>query len=143
MILAGVLLKLGRFGLLLFLPLFSHKLLAIYMFISVVGGVICCFTCARQWDAKRLIAYSSVVHIGVVRVGIISGREMGYFRAVMMVVGHGVCSPLLFSIAFVMYSNSHTRLISHNRGCLSSPSICFFLFCLLCVNIGVPPFLNV
>lgn len=47
-VLAGVLLKLGRYGLLVFLPCFIHNLLSIYIFISVLGGVVCRFICARQ-----------------------------------------------------------------------------------------------
>lgn len=142
-ILAGVLLKLGSFGLMVFVPFFTHKLLIIYLYVSVIGGVLCSFTCARQWDAKGLIAYSSVVHMGVVSVGIVAGRELGYYCAMVIIVGHGVCSPLLFGLAFFLYSSSHTRLLAQNRGGLSTPLVCFFIFSLLAVNMGLPPFLNV
>ena len=142
-ILAGVLLKLGRYGLLVFLPLFLHGLLYLYICVSVVGGVVCSFICARQWDAKGLIAYSSVVHIGVVRVGFVSGSELGYCCGILMVIAHGICSPLLFGVAFFIYENRHTRVLAQNRGNLATPLVTFFVFILLAVNIGVPPFLNV
>ena len=142
-VLAGVLLKLGRYGLLVFLPKYIHNLLFIYIYLSVIGGVICRFICARQWDAKGLIAYSSVVHMGVVRVGLVCGRELGYSCALVIMVAHGICSPLLFGVAFYLYENSHTRLLSQNRGNLGAPLVTFFIFVLLAVNIGVPPFLNV
>lgn len=142
-ILAGVLLKLGRYGLMVFLPFLSHKLLIIYIYVSVIGGVLCSLTCARQWDAKGLIAYSSVVHMGVVSVGLVTGRELGYYCAVVMVIAHGVCSPLLFGLAFYLYSSRHTRLLAQNRGGLSTPVACFFIFSLLAVNMGLPPFINV
>lgn len=143
MILAGVLLKLGSYGLMVFLPFFTHKLLIMYLYVSVIGGVLCSFTCARQWDAKGLIAYSSVVHMGVVGVGVVAGRELGYYCAIVIVIAHGICSPLLFGLAFYLYSGRHTRLLSQNRGGLSTPLVCFFIFSLLAVNMGLPPFLNV
>ena len=142
-VLAGVLLKLGRYGLLVFLPLFIHTLLHFYLCLSVVGGVVCCHTCARQWDIKGLIAYSSVVHMGVVTVGFVTGRELGYCCGMVIVIAHGVCSPLLFGVAFYLYENSHTRVLRHNRGNVYSPTVALILLCLLVVNIGVPPFINV
>lgn len=108
-----------------------------------MGGVVCCFRCVRQWDTKGLIAYSSIVHIGVVRVGLLSGSELGYYCGLIIVIAHGVCSPLLFGIAYYLYTNRRSRLLYHNRGNLSTPSVVLVLFALLAVNIGVPPFLNV
>lgn len=143
MVLAGVILKLGRYGLLVFLPLFLHWVLYFYLCVSVVGGFICCLSCVRQWDIKGLIAYSSVVHIGVVTVGLVTGRELGFCCGLVMMIAHGVCSPLLFGVAFFIYGNSHTRVLPHNRGYLGSPLLVCVLFCLLAVNIGLPPFLNV
>lgn len=83
------------------------------------------------------------MHIGIVRVGVVTGRELGYYCALVMVVAHGVCSPLLFGVAFFMYTNRHTRIIALNRGSLSSPMVGFIIFMLLAVNMGLPPFLNV
>lgn len=140
---AGVLLKLGRYGLIVFLPLFTHFVLYIYFFISVVGGVLCCFTCVRHWDSKGLIAYSSVVHIGVVSVGVLSGSDLGYYCATTIIVAHGLCSPLLFGLAFLLYVKRHTRILAHNRGGLSTPILCFIAFSLLSVNMGLPPFINI
>lgn len=75
--------------------------------------------------------------------GIVSGRELGYFSALVMVIAHGVCSPLLFGLAFYLYCNRHTRLLALNRGGFATPLVSFFIFMLLAVNIGLPPFLNV
>jgi len=140
--LAGVLLKLGSYGLLMFCPLLVHPVLLIYLRISLLGSIACRLICARQWDAKRLIAFSSVVHMGVVTVGVAVGSELGYLCAVLMVVAHGVCSPLLFAIVFRLYLHRHRRLLTANRGRLSAPLGVLMLFFLLAVNIGVPPFLN-
>lgn len=76
-------------------------------------------------------------------VGFVTGSELGYCCGIVIVIAHGVCSPLLFGVAFYLYENSHTRILCHNRGNFCSPTITLILFCLLAVNIGVPPFLNV
>lgn len=140
--LAGVLLKLGSYGLLVFCPLLLHPVLLLYIRISLLGRIACSLICTRQWDAKRLIAFSSVVHMGVVTVGVAVGRELGYLCAVLIVVAHGVCSPLLFALAYQLYLASHRRMLTANRGRLSTPLAVLGLFTLLAVNMGVPPFLN-
>ena len=141
-VLAGVLLKLGSYGLLIFCPRTKRMILLLYLSLRIVGSLYCRIICIRQWDLKRLIAYSSVVHMGVVTVGVVRGMEMGYFCAIIIVVAHGVCSPIIFSLAFLVYNSSHTRLISRNKGTLATPIISFFLFTILAINIGVPPRLN-
>jgi len=140
--LAGVLLKLGSFGLLLFCPFLTHPVLLLYLCLRLIGSVACRIVCTRQWDTKRLIAFSSVVHIGVVTVGVAVGRELGYLCAVIIVLAHGVCSPLLFAWAYRYYLDSHRRLLTANRGRLTTPLSVLCLFLLVAVNIGVPPFLN-
>merc|ERR1712002_31175 len=140
--LAGVLLKLGSYGLLLFGSLLLHPVMLLYIVISLLGSIACRLVCTRQWDAKRLIAFSSVVHMGVVTVGVAVGRELSYLCAVIMVLAHGVCSPLLFVIAYRFYLASHSRLLVSNRGRLSAPLAVLGPFFLLAVNMGVPPFLN-
>nr|AKS04075.1 NADH dehydrogenase subunit 4 [Parasagitta setosa] len=142
MVLAGVLLKLGSYGLFIFCPLMHHYILLFYLMISILGSILGSYICTRQWDSKSLIAYSSVVHMGVVTIGVVSGSEMGYLCALMMVIAHGVCSPMMFAMAYLLYSNSHTRLLSSNRGLLTIPFMSLFLFLLLAINMGVPPFLN-
>jgi len=114
----------------------------LYMVVRLLGRIACRLICTRQWDVKRLIAFSSVVHMGVVTVGVAVGSELGYLCAVLIVVAHGVCSPLLFALAYRYYLVSHSRLLLVNRGLLSAPLAVLGLFFLLAVNIGVPPFLN-
>lgn len=142
MVLAGILLKLGSYGLLLFGPVLLHPLMSLYLVLSLLGAVVCRLVCSRQWDAKCLIAFSSVVHMGVVTVGVVVGSELGYLRAFLMVVAHGLCSPLLFGVAYRFYQARHSRLLIANRGRLASPLVTLVLFLLLAVNLGVPPFLN-
>merc|ERR1719283_460930 len=141
-VLAGVLLKLGSYGLIVFCPLVKRRVLLIYLSLSILGSVLCRMICIRQWDLKSLIAYSSVVHMGVVTVGVVRGSELGYLCSIIIVVAHGVCSPIIFALAYLVYNSSHTRTISRNKGTLATPIISFFLFLTLAINIGVPPSLN-
>ena len=142
MVLAGILLKLGRYGLILFCPVLRGVVLYFYLSLRVWGSIFCSIICIRQSDLKGLIAYSSVVHIGVVTVGVVRGLEIGYSCALIIVIAHGVCSPILFAVAFLVYRSSHTRVLSNNKGSLSTPVLSFILFLLLAINIGVPPSVN-
>ena len=141
-VLAGILLKLGRYGLILFCPLLKRRVLILYLSLRVWGAIYCRIICIRQWDLKRLIAYSSVVHMGVVTVGVVRGIKVGYQCALIIVVAHGLCSPILFALAYLVYNSSHTRLISRNKGTLGTPVMSFLLFLLLAINMGVPPSIN-
>jgi len=141
-VLAGVLLKLGCYGFILFCPFFGNLILMIYAFLSIVGSIYCSLICLRSYDIKRLIAYRSVVHIGLVTIGVVRGLEIGYKCAILMVIAHGVCSPFLFLLAYYLYSSSHSRVISCNKGSISSSMVVFFGFILLAINIGVPPSVN-
>jgi len=80
--------------------------------------------------------------MGVVTVGIVRGLKVGYQCAIMIVIAHGVCSPIIFALAYLVYNSSHTRVISSNKGSLRTPVLSFFLFLLLAINMGVPPSLN-
>ena len=80
--------------------------------------------------------------MGVVTIGVVVGSELGYLCGYLMVVAHGVCSPLLFGVAYRFYLGRHRRLLTANRGRLASPLASLILFLLLAVNMGVPPFLN-
>jgi len=138
MVLAGVLLKLGTYGLLIFLPYITlNNLLSFYMGTSFIGSIVGSLICLRQGDMKLLIAYSSVVHIGVINLGLIRGREIGYTCAQLMVLSHGLCSPFLFAFSYWIYVSSHSRLLLNNSS--AWPLSAGLLFCLVSLNIRVPP----
>ena len=67
---------------------------------SLIGGVVGSLLCLRQGDLKLLVAYSSVVHIGVVSLGFLRGLEVGYHCGVLIIVGHGLVSPFLFAFCY-------------------------------------------
>jgi len=138
MVLAGILLKLGSYGLLLFLPLIRFNCtLTIYLGCTLLGSIICSLICVRQGDLKLLIAYSSVVHMGFVSLGFLTGSEVGYCCGVIMVVRHGLSSPFLFVLAHCLYCTSHSRLLVNNM--CSRPITLAVAFGLVSLNIRVPP----
>lgn len=101
MVLSGVMLKLGSYGLLLFLPfIVLNWLISLYFAMGLIGSVLGSLICLRQGDLKVLIAYSSVVHMGVVTLSFMRGTPIGCSSGVMIVIGHGFCSPFLFVIAY-------------------------------------------
>lgn len=140
--LAGVLLKLGSYGLLVFLPLVvMNGILRFYFRVTMLGSTVASVICLRQGDLKLLVAYSSVVHMGVVTLGFLRGRELGYSCGFIIVLGHGLRSPFLFAFAYWLYTSSHSRLILNNRR--TWPLLILWLFTLVSLNIGVPPRLTV
>nr|YP_009000446.1 NADH dehydrogenase subunit 4 [Argas miniatus]AHF21647.1 NADH dehydrogenase subunit 4 [Argas miniatus] len=146
MILAGVLLKLGVYGLyrlkIMFLNLISMYS-SLFMSISVIGGVIIGLVCLNQVDLKSLIAYSSICHMGMALGGFFSLSIWGANGALLMMIGHGLCSSALFCLANFMYERFFTRSLMLLKGMgLLFPflSMWWFLFCV--VNMAAPPSMN-
>ncbi len=119
-ILAGVLLKLGGYGLIrLNLPLFPNAAVDLAPFIitlSVVGMIYGAIVAIRQTDLKRLIAYSSVSHMGFVTLGIFVLNEQGVQGAIFQMVAHGVITGALFLLVGVVYERTHDRTIAKMGG---------------------------
>lgn len=145
-ILAGVILKLGGYGLLRLIKIFLETGLKINIFIisiSLIGGVIISLLCVRQRDIKRLIAYSSVSHIGLVLSGIITINLWGFWGALILILAHGLCSSGLFCLANLSYERSHSRRIYLNKGIMNIiPRLSLWWFLLCSSNISAPPSLN-
>lgn len=112
MILAGVLLKLGGYGLLRILPLVQEPLKLFSSFLislRIVGGIIASLICIRQTDCKSLVAYSSVAHIALVIIGLIVNSYFGWAGAVIIILAHGLCSSGLFALVGMVYERTGTR----------------------------------
>jgi len=141
MLLAGVILKMGSYGLLLLSPYLGARS-ALIVYLTLTGSVVCSVLCCRSSDMKSLVAYSSVVHMGVVTLGTLSGTEIGYWVACGMLVGHSLLSPLLFYLAAVLYlaSGSRNFAYGHSSSCSSALLLCLSLCSGL--SFGLPPFLN-
>nr|YP_010737988.1 NADH dehydrogenase subunit 4 [Stenischia humilis]WEQ92398.1 NADH dehydrogenase subunit 4 [Stenischia humilis] len=145
MILAGVLLKLGGYGLLRVVPIIMKmmKFNSIMMSISVVGAMIVGFICLCQSDLKSLIAYSSVVHMGMALGGIFTMSNWGLGGAYILMIAHGLCSSGMFCLANISYERSGSRSLLINKGLLSfMPSMSMFWFLLSSSNMAAPPSLN-
>jgi NADH-quinone oxidoreductase subunit M len=119
-VLAGILLKVGGYGLIRivdgFFPAeaFSYSVpIALLAAVSIIYGG---FNALAQYDLKKMIAYSSVSHMGFVVLGIAAFNAEGFNGAIYQMVSHGVLSTMLFLIAGVLYDRTHDRQIDHYKG---------------------------
>ena len=142
-ILAGVLLNMGGYGFLRFsLPMFPDAsiLFQPLMFILSVTAIIYASLVAfRQTDIKKLIAYSSVAHMGFVTLGIFAFNEAGIQGAIFQMISHGVISGALFFCVGVIYDRMHTREIAFYGGLVHRMPVYAALFMLFSMaNVGLP-----
>nr|APX39411.1 NADH dehydrogenase subunit 4 [Gastrophysa janthina] len=145
MILAGIMLKLGGYGLLRVMKLFVMlKFLNIFILnISLIGGLIISIICLRQSDMKALIAYSSVSHMSLVLAAMMTLNSWGFYGALTMMLAHGVCSSGLFCLANISYERLMSRSLYLNKGLLNiMPSLSLWWFLLCSSNIAAPPSIN-
>nr|ALO71205.1 NADH deshydrogenase subunit 4 [Thinonoma atra] len=146
MILAGVMLKLGGYGLMRVLGIFifmSHWFNYIIIAISLIGGVIVSLICLRQSDMKSLIAYSSVSHMGLVLAGLMTLNLWGLYGSLVMMLAHGLCSSGLFCLANICYERLGSRSLFLNKGMINlMPSLSLWWFLLCSSNMAAPPSFN-
>nr|AUN27899.1 NADH dehydrogenase subunit 4 [Conocephalus differentus] len=146
MILAGVLLKMGGYGLLrVYMMLVDMGLYYnfIWISISLVGGVLVSLMCLRQMDMKALIAYSSVVHMGMVLAGLMTLSIWGVASTYVLMIAHGLCSSGLFTLANISYERLGSRSLLINKGLMNfMPSMAMWWFLLSSSNMAAPPSLN-
>lgn len=142
-ILAGILLKLGGYGFILFnLPMFpqaSQMFTPLVFTLSVIAVVYTSLVAFRQTDIKKLIAYSSVAHMGFVTMGIFAGNDTGVQGAVFQMLSHGLISGALFLCVGVVYDRMHTREIAFYGGLTARMpwyAAIFLMFTM--ANVGLP-----
>ena len=143
MILAGVLLKLGGFGFLRYsLPLFPHAARAAVPYVvalALIGIVYGAIVCAMQKDLKRLIAYSSISHLGFVVLGIFVFTIQGLQGGTLQMVSHGVSSGALFLLVGILYERRHTRQIEDFGGLAATMPLYAGLFLIVALSsLGLP-----
>ena len=142
-ILAAILLKMGGYGFLRFsLPMFasaSHSFTPFVFVLSIMAIVYTSFVALAQEDVKKLIAYSSVAHMGFVTMGIFTLTHQGIEGGIYQMLSHGVVSGALFLCVGVIYDRMHTREIAAYGGLVARMPIyaaCFMVFTL--ANVGLP-----
>ncbi len=142
-ILAGILLKLGGYGFILFnipmFPLASQMFAPLVFALSVIAIVYTSLVAFRQTDIKKLIAYSSVAHMGFVTMGIFAGNDTGVQGAVFQMLSHGLISGALFLCVGVVYDRMHTREIAFYGGLTNRmPWFAAIFLMFTMANVGLP-----
>jgi len=142
-ILAGVLLKMGGYGLLRFsIPLFpvgSFVFMDFVFVLSIIAIIYTSFIAIAQEDIKKLIAYSSVAHMGFVTMGIFTFTEQGIQGGIFQMLSHGLISSALFLSVGVVYDRLHTREISVYGGVVKKMPVFAALFLIFTMaNVGLP-----
>ncbi len=142
-ILAGVLLKMGGYGFLRFsLPMFpeaSEFFAPMVMWMSVIAIIYTSLVALVQTDMKKLIAYSSVAHMGFVTLGIFSATTQGVEGGVFQMISHGVISAALFLCVGVVYDRLHTREMARYGGLVKNmPKYATIFMILMLGSVGLP-----
>jgi len=142
-ILAGVLLKMGTYGLLRFcLPMFPGAALALAPFISIlaiIGIIYGALVAMVQPDLKKLVAYSSVSHMGLVVLGIFAFTTQGMQGSTVQMLNHGLSTGALFLLVGMIYDRRHTRMISEFGGLAHGTPVLASVFLVVTLSsIGLP-----
>jgi len=143
-ILAAVMLKMGTYGYLRFcmglFPEASSELAATLAGVAVLGGILYGGFCAwRQDDVKRLVAYSSVAHLGYVMLGLFAATQSSMEGAVLQMINHGVSTGALFLLVGVIYDRRHTRMLDDFGGLAKVMPVYATLFVIATLaSVGLP-----
>jgi NADH-quinone oxidoreductase subunit M len=142
-LLAAVLLKMGTYGFLRFsIPLFPHasyQLIPLISILAIIGIVYGALVCLVQKDLKRLIAFSSVSHLGFVMLGLFALNLQGIEGGILQMLNHGFSTGALFLLVGMIYERRHTRLIEEFGGLWKQmPIFASFFMVVTLSSIGLP-----
>ncbi|GAB5469033.1 MAG: NADH-quinone oxidoreductase subunit M [Rhodospirillales bacterium] len=142
-ILAGVLLKMGGYGFLRFsvpmMPVGTDFFIPLIFVLSVIAIVYTSLVALAQQDMKKLIAYSSVAHMGFVTLGIFTLNQQGMEGAIFQMLSHGVVSAALFLCVGVVYDRLHTREIARYEGLANNmPAYALVFMVFMLASVGLP-----
>ncbi|MGX9424843.1 MULTISPECIES: NADH-quinone oxidoreductase subunit M [Bradyrhizobium] len=142
-ILAAILLKMGGYGFLRFslpmFPLASHDFAPLVFALSVIAIIYTSLVALMQEDIKKLIAYSSVAHMGFVTMGVFAGTMQGVAGGVFQMISHGIVSGALFLCVGIVYDRMHTREIAAYGGLVNRMPLYALVFMVFTMaNVGLP-----
>lgn len=142
-ILAAILLKMGGYGFLRFslpmFPLASHYFAPLVFSLSTIAIIYTSLVALMQEDMKKLIAYSSVAHMGFVTMGIFAGTVQGVAGGVFQMISHGIVSGALFLCVGIVYDRMHTREIAAYGGLVNRMPLYALVFMVFTMaNVGLP-----
>jgi len=142
-VLAAILIKMGGYGFLRFsLPMFpiaSEHLQNFIFFLSVAAIILTSLIALAQTDMKKLIAYSSVAHMGFVTMGIFAFNQQGLDGAIFQMISHGIVAGALFMVVGVIYDRLHTREIAAFGGLsINMPKYALVFMIFTMANVGLP-----
>ncbi|MET4018246.1 NADH-quinone oxidoreductase subunit M [Bradyrhizobium sp. S3.2.12] len=142
-VLAAILLKMGGYGFLRFslpmFPLASHDFAPLIFTLSAIAIIYTSLVALMQEDMKKLIAYSSVAHMGFVTMGIFAGTMQGVAGGVFQMISHGIVSGALFLCVGIVYDRMHTREITAYGGLVNRMPLYALTFMIFTMaNVGLP-----
>ncbi len=142
-LLAGILLKLGTYGYLRFaMPLFpkaSHAALPLLLTLALIGILYGAMVSWVQADAKKLVAYSSIAHLGFVMLGLLAADLVAWQGALLQMVNHGLSTGALFLLVGMLYDRRHTKQFDEFGGIAKvMPIFAFFLIFSTLASVGLP-----
>ncbi|HEX5720193.1 MAG TPA: NADH-quinone oxidoreductase subunit M [Thermoanaerobaculia bacterium] len=142
-ILAGVLLKMGTYGFVRFslpiLPDATHQLLPWMAGLSIIGIVYGALVAMAQKDMKKLVAYSSVSHLGFVMLGVFALNGPGLNGGILQMINHGLSTGALFLLVGILYERRHTRMIAEYGGISAVMPVYATIFLIITMSsIGLP-----
>ncbi len=142
-ILAALLLKLGGYGFIrILIPIFYKAtilFLPLVFSLSLIGILYSSITIIRQIDIKKIIAYSSIIHMNIIVLGIFSFNHVSLAGSIFFMISHGIISSALFFLAGMLYDRYKTRLIYYYGGLVNiMPLYSFFFFFFSFANLGFP-----
>lgn len=142
-ILAGILLKMGTYGFIRFsiplLPYASKEFMPVVVILALIGAIYGGIVAMAQEDMKKLVAYSSVAHLGFVILGLFAMNREGMQGGVLQMINHGLTAGGLFLIVGLIYERRHTRMISEFGGLSKQiPVFTFFYTFITLASMGFP-----
>ena len=141
-ILAGLLLKTGGYGIMKYSIAFTPNLLVINSLYSINlwSLLVVRLICLTLVDIKLIIAYTSIAHMALITIALLRIRNIGLLGAKLIIISHGLISPLLFAIAYINYKRSNSRNLVMHKGIIASTTAIWFIG--LAGNMAAPPSLN-